>query len=107
VLGGTQRIFDQQLFDRALQLRPAHPDDPLVAKTLGIQTLLKGDHSRALTLLKECLSNRSQDAVARYYLGLAQHRSKDSTYKKTLQEALDAGLAEASLVTEARRLLKE
>lgn len=107
VLGASLKIFDQKVHDWALQIRPNYTSDPLVAKTLGIQTHLKGDHSRAVTLLREGVASRTEDADIHYYLGLAQHQLKDAAYKASLQRALDLGLQEPAAIAQARRLLAE
>lgn len=107
VLGASVKVFDQKVYDWALQIRPSYTADPLVAKTLGIQTYLKGDHLRALTLLRESAASRGNDADIHYYAGLAQHQLKESAYRASLQRALDLGLPDANATEQARKLLAE
>jgi len=105
-MGSTQTSLDQKIYDWALQIRTAYPADPLVAKTLGIQTHLKGDHARAVSLLKQSVAARDSDAVAHFYLGLAQHQVNDPGAAKSLQRAIDLGLKDNAL-NEARRVIAE
>lgn len=107
ILGASLKAYDQKIHDSALQLRPSYPNDPLLAKTLGIQGYLKGDHSRAAALLKESLATRNNDAETLLYLGLAQHRLKDAGFTQSLQRAIDLGLKDESFLTEARKILAE
>ena len=106
ILGASLAAFDQKTYDWALQSRSVHPTDALLAKSLGIQTFFKGDHARSVTLLKESLAARGNDAATAYFLGLAQHRLKDAGAAKSLQSAIDLGLNGESL-SEARKIIAE
>jgi Flp pilus assembly protein TadD len=106
LLGSSLTAFDQKTYDWAMQARSAYPSDALLAKSLGIQTYLKGDHARAQALLKESVSSRENDAVALYYLGLAQFQLKDAAAAKSLQRSIDLGLKDEALAA-ARKTLTE
>lgn len=105
VLGADLQVPDNKLYDWALQIRPAYPNDPIVAKALGIQSFLKGESARAAALLKESVLARTNDALSHYYLGLAQQKTKDAAFRASLQRALDLGLSDATAVEQARKLL--
>ncbi len=105
VLGADLQTLDTKLYDWALQIRPAYPGDPIVAKTLGIQSYLQGEAARAVALLKESVANRPNDALCHYYLGLAQQKTKDSGFRASLQRALALGLPDATAAEQARKLL--
>ena len=107
VLGASLKTFDQKVHDWALQIRPSYPADPLVAKTLGIQTYLKADYTRAAALLRESVAGRGKDVEAHFYLGLALHQLKDAAYRASLQRALDLGLPDSAAAEQARKLLAE
>lgn len=107
VLGASLKTFDQKVHDWALQIRPSYAADALVAKTLGIQTYLRGDSTRAAALLRESVTGRSNDAEVHYFLGLAQHQLKDAAYKASLQRALELGLQDSSATDQTRKLLAE
>jgi tetratricopeptide (TPR) repeat protein len=92
ILGAAQSEFDQKSYDWALQSRTAYPGSPEAAKALGILTYRKGDYARAVALLKESLTARSNDAELLCFLGLAQHRVKDAAAKQNLQRALELNL---------------
>jgi tetratricopeptide (TPR) repeat protein len=106
-LGASQKEFDQRTYDLALQVRTAFPNDSLTLQVLGIQTYLKGDFSRSVTLLRESIAARENDADGYYYYGLAQRRQGDTAFIKSLQKALELGLKDQKLAEEARKLLSE
>lgn len=105
LMGASLKVADQKIYDWALQMRPLYPSDPLIAKTLGIQTLLKGDSTRALALLRESLNTRATDPECLYFAGLAQHNLKDPAFAKSLQSALDYGLSDKKMIEEANKLI--
>ncbi|HWA29289.1 MAG TPA: tetratricopeptide repeat protein [Lacunisphaera sp.] len=105
ILGGSLTAFDQKTYDRALQARTIYPTDAMLARTLGIQTYLKGDHTRALALLKESSASR-EDPITLYYLGLAQSQLKDANAAKNLRRAVELGL-KGDALAEARKILAE
>jgi tetratricopeptide (TPR) repeat protein len=97
----------QKAYEPALKAREAYPDDPDVAKTLGIVTYRRGDYKRAAQLLKESAGKRTGDAELFYYLGMAHYQLKEkSDSKKALNQAVTLN-ANAKFVEEAKKVLAE
>ena len=67
---------DKKAYELAAKAREALPDDPDLAKALGIVTYRQGDYARAVNLLKESNRNRGGDAQLMYYLGMAQFQAQ-------------------------------
>jgi len=94
-------------YEHATKARGALPDDPEVAKTLGILSFRRQEYSRASQLLKESSRKLPNDAEAFYYLGMAHYHCRE---KPAAAEALRYALAQAPGATfapEARRILGE
>jgi len=101
-LGDNQKAYDQ-----ASKAREALPDDPEVARTLGVVLYQRGDYTRAVQFLKESARKRATDAELFYYLGMAHYRLKEKgESKQALRQALTLN-ANASFVEEARKVLAE
>ncbi len=93
---------DKRAYELAMRAREALPDDPDVAKVLGMVVYRQGDYARAAELLK---GGQTGDAESIYYLGMAQYQLKElAESRKTLQRALNMNLP-AQLASEARRVL--
>jgi tetratricopeptide (TPR) repeat protein len=96
---------DPKAADMANQARAAFPNDPEIAKALGIITYRQGAYPRALNLLQESARQRTSDAEVQFYLGMTQHQLKNLTASaQALQRALELGLR-GEQETEARRIL--
>jgi tetratricopeptide (TPR) repeat protein len=107
ILYAADAADNQKAYELAMKAREAFPNDPEVAKALGIIVYRQGDYSRSAQLLKESASKRNGDAQVMYYLGMAQYRlKKPAESKQSLQRALDLNLP-GELVAEARRVLAE
>ena len=107
ILGSQQPAFDQQAYDYALQARTAFPTNPEIAKALGILSYRKGDHGRAVVLLKESLASLKDDSEAWFFIGQAQFELKNPAESKTaLQRAVQMGL-NGEQAKEAQRKLSE
>ena len=105
ILGSRQAEFDQQAYDYAQQARTAFPNNPEIAKALGILTYRKGDHGRVVALLKESLATLKDDPEGWYYLGQAQFAlKKPAESKASLQRAIELGL-KGDQAKEAQRIL--
>ncbi|HVM59651.1 MAG TPA: tetratricopeptide repeat protein [Verrucomicrobiae bacterium] len=77
----------------AAQAREIYPNDPEVAKALGIAVYRRGDFVRSAALLKESAAKLTSDATVMYYLGMAQLRNNElAESKRSLQRALDLNL---------------
>jgi uncharacterized protein HemY len=81
---------DKRAFDLATKAREALPDDPEIAKTLGIVAFRRADYSRAAQLLKESARRRTDDPDVYYFLGMAHHHLGE---KQESQAALHRALA--------------
>jgi tetratricopeptide (TPR) repeat protein len=98
---------DSKASPLAVKARQAFPDDPEVAKALGLVVYRQGDYSRAASLFAESARRLNHDAELMYYLGLAQYQLKNRTPAKTaLQQALDLNLS-GTQATDAKRMLAE
>jgi tetratricopeptide (TPR) repeat protein len=82
-----------RLFDLASKARQAFPDDPQLAKALGIITFERAEYSRASQLLRESSSSLKDDANTFYFLGMSEYRlNKPDESKKALRQALSLQL---------------
>ncbi|HZM86355.1 MAG TPA: tetratricopeptide repeat protein [Blastocatellia bacterium] len=94
-------------FQHALKAREALPNDPEVARALGIVSFHRSDYSRSVQLLKETSLKDPKDAEALYYLGMGYFHSKENENSRVaLQQAVSLG-AEAPFAVEARRVLAQ
>ncbi len=94
-------------YEHATKARKAVPDDPEVARTLGILTFHRKEYSRAAQLLKEVCRMQPNDAEAYYYLGIAQFHLKDKNESRlALQRALSLN-SNATFVADAKRVIAE
>jgi tetratricopeptide (TPR) repeat protein len=101
-LGNDQKAYD--LLSKASQ---SFPQDPDVAKALGILAYRKGSYAQAVDLLKKSAVSRKADAELLYYLGMAQYNLKSKTESKaSLQQAVSLNL-QTKLADDARRVLAE
>jgi predicted Zn-dependent protease len=98
---------DPQANDYATKARAAYPEDPAVAKAMGIIVYRQADYSRAERLLNESLDAISTDPELYYYLGMAQyHLKKTLECKKNLQKAIGLNLS-SQFSQDAKKVLAE
>ncbi len=91
----------------AVKARAAFPDDPEVARTLGILAYGRKDYSRTAQLLQEVASKRPQDAELFFYLGMAQQQLRQKAdAQKSLRQALSLNL-DPKLAQEANKILTQ
>jgi tetratricopeptide (TPR) repeat protein len=91
----------------AMKARETLPDDPALAKTLGIILVQRGNYDQAASLLKQSSSRISPDAEWYYYLGTAQfHLKNRPDSKNNLQQALNLKLSGAPAEA-AKKMLAE
>ena len=91
----------------ATKSRERFPDDPEVAKALGVVLFRQGNFNRAATLLGEAAQKRDKDAEVQRYLGLALRQIKRPADARTaLEKALELKLSGDAAV-EVRRALEE
>jgi tetratricopeptide (TPR) repeat protein len=72
------------LYDLAVQARQAFPDDPTLAKCLGILSYRREDLPRARQLLTQATQVLKEDGEALCYLGLTLHRLNQNTESQPL-----------------------
>ena len=107
ILGAENADNDPQIYAIATKARAAFPDDPEVAKSLGIIFYLQGDYARAERLLKESVITRNTDPEIFYYLGMAQYYLKKTVEcKNNLRQAENLNLP-AKFTPETKRVLAE
>ena len=91
----------------ATKSRERFPDDPEVAKALGVVLFRQGNFNRAATLLGEAAQKRDKDAEVQRYLGLALRQIKRPADARTaLEKALELKLSGVA-AEEVRRALEE
>ncbi|HEV2694561.1 MAG TPA: tetratricopeptide repeat protein [Verrucomicrobiae bacterium] len=89
----------------ASKAREAYPNDPTLAKAIGIIMYQQGDFPRAISLLRECSMTANTDPEIFYYLGAAQIQAKQNIAGKTsLKQALALNLS-GPLADSARQML--
>jgi putative PEP-CTERM system TPR-repeat lipoprotein len=94
-------------YQLAVKARQAYPDDPEVAKVLGILNYRRGFFPQAVEQLKDAAAERADDAEILFYLGAAYHQLKEhGGCRETLQRALNSKLPPA-LADQAKRTLAE
>jgi tetratricopeptide (TPR) repeat protein len=97
----------QKAYELATKAREAFPDDPELAKALGIIVYRQRDYARSARLLQESANKLNGDAKVFFYLGMDQYRLKQQIEsKRSLQRALDLSLP-GELANEARRTVAE
>lgn len=107
ILYAQDASLDAQAYDSATKARSAYPDDPIVAKALGIIFYQQSDFAKSEKLLKESADKLNNDPEIYFYLGMAQYKLKKSAEcKASLQQALKLNLP-AKFTTEAKRVLAE
>lgn len=98
---------EQKAFDFGTKARAAFPDDPELARTMGLVAYRRGDYLRASQLLQESVQKLNPDGEALYYLGMAHYQLKQKSASKVeLQRALGLNL-ESKLAEDARKTLAE
>ena len=104
-------IYTERLpqLDRALELatkaRQLAPEDPSIADTLGWVYYKRGEHAKALPLLKEAGERAAASAEIQYHLGMASYMAgQTDVARAALQRAL-ASPEQFSGRTEAQKQL--
>ena len=104
----SQRPNDEaKALDLATKARQVYPDDPDLAKALGILNYRRGFYSQSVELLKSAANKSNDDPELLYYLGQTQHQLKQwGDCKDALQRATSLGLS-AKLADEAKPSLAD
>src|SRR5262249_12936202 len=108
LLYGQLSSDSAQAYELVTKARQAYPDDPDIAKTLGILNYRRGYLPQSAELLKEAAAKRKDDPETAYYLGEVYHQLKQyEECKETLQRALGLNLSSSTLVEDAKRALAD
>jgi Flp pilus assembly protein TadD len=93
-LYGQHSTDEPKAFELVSKARQVYPDDPEVAKALGILNYRRGYYPQSSELLKEAAAKRQDDSELLYYLGEVYHQLKQySECKETLQRAFNLSLS--------------
>jgi tetratricopeptide (TPR) repeat protein len=104
---GQRATADTNAYELVMKARQAYPDDPEIAKALGIINYRRGAYPQAMELLKEAAAKRKDDPEVLYYLGEMYHQLKQYTEcKSTLERALTLNLS-PGLAGDAKSALAE
>jgi tetratricopeptide (TPR) repeat protein len=107
LLYGQRSTNDPKAFDLVQKARQSYPDDPDIAKALGILNYRREFYPRASELLKEAAAKRKDDPELLYYLGSAHQQLKQwSDCKETLERALSLNLS-SGLADKAKQALAD
>jgi len=91
----------------AAKARQVFPDDPVLAKILGVILVQRGDYSHGMNLLQQSAATLTTDAALFYYLGTAQfHLHNRLESKASLQQALALKLS-GPAADAAKQMLSE
>ena len=107
LLYGQLSTDNPKAYELVTKARQAYPDDPEIAKTLGILNYRRGFYPQAVELLKEAAAKRKDDPELLYYLGEVHRQLKQyDECKEVLQRALTLNLS-PGLADDARRALAD
>jgi tetratricopeptide (TPR) repeat protein len=96
-----------EAYSLAVKARNALPDDPELAKILGEISYKRKEFGYAIQLFQESARQKPLRGTDLYYLGMSQlQASQDSESRKTLEQALSAGLQEP-LLRQAKAAISE
>jgi tetratricopeptide (TPR) repeat protein len=105
LLYGRRSTDDPKAYDLITKARQTYPDDPEIAKTLGILSYRRGYYPQSVELLKAAAGTRKDDAELLYYLGADYNQLKQwNECKDALQKALALNLS-SELKNDAERAL--
>jgi tetratricopeptide (TPR) repeat protein len=107
LLYGQLSTDSAKAYELATKARQAYPDDPDIAKTLGILNYRRGYYPQAVELLKQATAKRKDDPELLYYLGEVHRQLKQwDECKGVLQRALTLNLS-PGLADDTRRALAD
>src|SRR5262249_106293 len=107
LLYGQLSTDSAKAYELVTKARQAYPEDPDIAKTLGIQNYRRGLYPQAVELLKQATAKRKDDPELLYYLGEVHHQLKQwDECKGVLERALTLNLS-PGLADDARRALAD
>jgi uncharacterized protein HemY len=92
-------------YELANKAHRAMPDDPDLARTLGVLSFQRKEYSRAIQLLQESETKKTLDGKSLFVLGMAHFQlGHKSDAKKDLDRALEAGIPD-DLTKQARDII--
>ena len=107
LLYGQLSTASAKAYELVTKARQVYPDDPDIAKTLGILNYRRGYYPQAVELLKQATAKRKDDPELLYYLGEVHHQLKQwDECKGVLQRALTLNLS-PGLADDTRRALAD
>src|SRR5262245_16996145 len=107
LLYGQLSTDSAKAYELVTKARQAYPDDPNIAKTLGILNYRRGSHPQAVELLKQAAAKRKDDPEVLYYLGEVHRQLKQyPECKSELERALTLNLS-PGLANDAKGALAE
>ena len=105
LLYGQRSTDDPKAYELVTKARQAYPDDPEIAKTLGILNYRRGYYAQSVELLKAAAGTGKDDAELLYYLGEDYNQLKQwNECKDALKKALAMNLS-SKLKNDAERAL--
>src|SRR5262245_20028636 len=107
LLYGQLSTDSAKAYELVTKARQAYPEDPDIAKTLGILNYRRGYYLQAGELLKQATAKRKEDPELLYYLGQVHRQLKQYTEcKSELERALTLNLS-PGLANDAKGALEE
>ena len=107
LLYGQRSTDTPKAYELVTKARQAYPDDPDIAKALGILNYRRGYYPQSVELLKKAAAKRKDDPELLYYLGEAYRQLKQyAECKGVLERAVTLNLS-PGLADDARRALAE
>ena len=107
LLYGQLSTDSAKAYELVTKARQAYPDDPDIAKTLGILNYRRGYYPQAVELLKQATAKRKEDSELLYYLGEVHRQLKQyPECKDELERALTLNLS-PGLANDAKGALAE
>ncbi|HEY1663740.1 MAG TPA: tetratricopeptide repeat protein [Verrucomicrobiae bacterium] len=104
----AQNLDDpDKAYSLAVKAREMFPDDPDVARALGLIVFEKGDYARAANVLDAISDSKSADAELFYCLGISEYHLRNfAASRSSLERALSMNLA-GQQASDARETLAE
>jgi tetratricopeptide (TPR) repeat protein len=97
LLYAARSADESKAFEMATKARQAYPDDPELAKTLGVLNFRRGLYAQSVEFLNQAAGSRRDDAEIQLYLGKSyQQLKKWEQCKSALERSLALNLPAAS-----------
>ena len=107
LLYGQLSTDSAKAYELVTKARQAYPDDPHIAKTLGILNYRRGYYPQSVELLKEAAAKQKDDPELLYYHGEVHRQLKQyAECKSALERAVTLNLS-PGLADDAKRALAE